>query len=56
MFRRPVWAILMPHNDRLEGPTMTEVFVLGAGTRIPTGNRIGSAHVLRIGDEALMFD
>ena len=35
---------------------MVEVFVLGGGTPTPTEFRFGSAHVLRIGDEVLMFD
>ena len=35
---------------------MVEVFVLGGGTPTPTEFRLGSAHSLRIGDEALMFD
>ena len=34
---------------------MVEVFVLGGGTPTPTEFRFGSAHALRIGDEALMF-
>ena len=34
---------------------MVEVFVLGGGTPTPTEFRLGSAHSLRIGDEALMF-
>jgi ribonuclease BN (tRNA processing enzyme) len=35
---------------------MAEIYVLGAGTPTPTSNRFGSAHVLRLGDEYLMFD
>ena len=34
---------------------MVEVLVLGGGTPTPTAFRFGSAHALRIGDEALMF-
>ena len=34
---------------------MVEVFVLGGGTPTPTEFRLGSAHSLRIGGEALMF-
>ncbi|MEE9163115.1 MAG: MBL fold metallo-hydrolase [Candidatus Neomarinimicrobiota bacterium] len=35
---------------------MAEIHVLGAGTPTPTPGRFGSAHVLRLGDELLMFD
>ncbi len=35
---------------------MGEIYVLGAGTPTPTPGRFGSAHVLRLGDEFLMFD
>ena len=35
---------------------MAEVYVLGAGTPTPTPTRFGSSHVLRIGDDYLMFD
>ena len=35
---------------------MVEVLVLGGGTPTPTELWFGSAHVLRIGDEALLFD
>jgi len=34
---------------------MVEVLVLGGGAPTPTEFRFGSAHALRIGDEALMF-
>jgi len=34
---------------------MCEVLVLRGGTPTPTEFRFGSAHPLRIGDEALMF-
>jgi len=34
---------------------MVEVLVLGGDTPTPTEFRSGSAHALRIGDEALMF-
>jgi len=34
---------------------MVEVLVLGGGAPTPTEFRFGSAHPLRIGDEALMF-
>ena len=35
---------------------MAEIFVLGGGTPTPTADRFGSSHVLKIGDELLMFD
>ena len=35
---------------------MAEVYTLGAGTPTPTPTRFGSSHVLRLGDELLMFD
>jgi len=35
---------------------MVEVFILGGGTPTPNEFRLGGAHSLRIGDEALMFD
>ena len=35
---------------------MVEIYVLGAGTPTPTPGRFGSAHVLHLGDEFLMFD
>ena len=35
---------------------MAEIFVLGGGTPTPTADRFGSAHVLRSGEELLMFD
>ena len=35
---------------------MAEIFVLGGGTPTPTAERFGSAHVLKIGEETLMFD
>ena len=35
---------------------MAEIFVLGGGTPTPTADRFGSSHVLRIGEELLMFD
>ena len=34
---------------------MAEVLVPGGGIPTPTEFRFGSAHALRIGDEALMF-
>ena len=34
---------------------MVEVLVPGGGIPTPTEFRFGSAHALRIGDEALMF-
>ena len=35
---------------------MAEILTLGAGTPTPTPTRFGSSHVLRLGDELLMFD
>jgi ribonuclease BN (tRNA processing enzyme) len=35
---------------------MAEIYVLGAGTPTPTPTRFGSAHVLEVNDELLMFD
>ncbi len=35
---------------------MTKIFFLGAGTPTPTKTRFGTAYVLQIGDEFLMFD
>ncbi len=35
---------------------MAEIYVLGGGTPTPTPARFGSAHVLKVGDEYLMFD
>ena len=35
---------------------MAEIFVLGGGTPTPTADRFGSSHVLRVGDDLLMFD
>ena len=35
---------------------MVEIYVLGGGTPTPTAARFGSAHVLKVGDEYLMFD
>ena len=35
---------------------MAEIYTLGAGTPTPTPTRFGSSHVLKLGDELLMFD
>ena len=35
---------------------MAEIYVLGGGTPTPTADRFGSSHVMKIGDELLMFD
>ena len=35
---------------------MADLFVLGAGTPTPTAERFGSSHVLKLGDDLLMFD
>ena len=35
---------------------MARIYILGAGTPTPTPSRFGSAHVLQLGDEYLMFD
>ena len=35
---------------------MADIFVLGGGTPTPTAERFGSSHVLRVGEELLMFD
>ena len=35
---------------------MARVHVLGAGTPTPTPQRFGTAHVLQIGDEHILFD
>lgn len=35
---------------------MAEIFVLGGGTPTPTPTRFGSSHVLKTGDDLLMFD
>ena len=35
---------------------MAEILTLGAGTPTPTPTRFGSSHVIRLGDELLMFD
>lgn len=35
---------------------MARVYVLGAGTPTPTPQRFGTAHVLQIGDEHILFD
>ncbi len=35
---------------------MAEILTLGAGTPTPTPTRFGSSHVVRLGDELLMFD
>ena len=35
---------------------MAEIYTLGAGTPTPTPTRFGSSHVLRLGDQLLMFD
>ena len=35
---------------------MAEIYVLVGGTPTPTADRFGSSHVLKIGDELLMFD
>jgi len=35
---------------------MAEIFVLGGGTPTPTAERFGSAHVIKIGNQSLMFD
>ncbi len=35
---------------------MAEILTLGAGTPTPTPTRFGSSHILRLGDELLMFD
>src|SRR5687767_12716311 len=32
------------------------LYVLGAGTPTPTASRFGSAHVIQLGDEHVMFD
>ncbi|GIT44306.1 MAG: hypothetical protein Ct9H300mP11_22420 [Chloroflexota bacterium] len=52
----------LPANDqtrKLQLPgrePMAEIYVLGGGTPTPTANRFGSSHVMKIGDELLMFD
>ena len=35
---------------------MAEIYTLGAGTPTPTPTRFGSSHVLKLGDQLLMFD
>ena len=35
---------------------MAEIYTLGVGTPTPTPTRFGSSHVLKLGDELLMFD
>jgi ribonuclease Z len=35
---------------------MAEIFTLGAGTPTPTAERFGSSHVLKLGDQLIMFD
>ena len=35
---------------------MADLVVLGAGTPTPTAERFGSSHVLKLGDDLLMFD
>ncbi len=34
---------------------MAEIYTLGAGTPMPTPTRFGSSHVLKLGDQLLMF-
>ena len=35
---------------------MAEIFVLGGGTPTPTAERFGSSHVIKFGEQLLMFD
>ena len=35
---------------------MADIYTLGAGTPTPTPTRFGSSHVLKMGDQHLMFD
>ena len=35
---------------------MAEIYTPGAGTPTPTPTRFGSSHVLKLGDQLLMFD
>ena len=35
---------------------MAEIYVISGGTPTPTPARFGSAHVLKVGDQHLMFD
>ena len=46
-------------NPRIKcdnGEKMADIYTLGAGTPTPTPTRFGSSHVLKLGEQLLMFD